>query len=562
MPTLLANPIFQREFRTNVRCRRTVVFALTLLGLLTLIIFAMWPRSGVFSESHSSELFTIFLGAELVMMVLFTPSFTATSITYERERNAFDLLFTSLLTPGEILSGKLAASLGMAFILLLISLPVTAVCALSGGISLRTLTSAYGVIALATLCYGLLGLMFSAICRRSYTSLVTTYIGILVLAGATWLPSVLLRDWLGFGRLFRALRALSPFEALFALRFAERYELSVSDMDAGTVLHIYFIGMLCLAAIFLFLFCLFVLRPPRRNQARTRQMYDDSRTAIKRKLGWPFYLIDPLRRKKSIGDRKNPVYIAELRSRIFGNPKFIIRALALCMSLSLLLLILIARQYGSQIDADKLRCVAIVFQLGVVALLAPAISSSSITDESTSGTLLMLRLTPLSATRVVIGKMKASLLYVMIFLVSSLPVLGALAYLESEAAYWRIGAWMAVLILTTVVFTAAGLFSSSVAPTTGAATAISYGFCILLCLGTLAILLLGSRISPEVQSLVLIWNPVVAALQVTSDTWFAGLPAVFGHKVWQSHMAAFIALALVLFGATAWRVHLLFARRD
>ena len=230
--------------------------------------------------------------------------------------------------------------------------------------------------------------------------------------------------------------------------------------------------------------------------------------------------------------------------------------------ISLILLILTAQQYATNIEADMIRSVAIIFQLGVVALLAPAVSSGSITDEISSGTFLMLRMSTLTSRQVVAGKMKAALLYVMIFLISSLPVLLSLAYLESTAAYWRIAAWLAVLVLTTVVLTAGGLCASTLARSTGAATAVSYGFCVAVCLGTLGVLLFGTRVSPTVQTAILTFNPVVAALQITSDQLFSNQVSLFGNKLWQNHLIAMGALTLLLLGISAWRVHRLFRERE
>lgn len=558
----LGNPILRREFQAHCRNRRSLLFVVVLLGLLSAVLLLLWPRSGIFSETSGNEIFSVFLGGNLLLMILMTPGFTSTCITSERERGSFDLLFTSLLTPGEIMTGKLAASLGMAFLLLLVSLPVTAVCALSGGISLPTLSRACAVIAAATLVYGLLGLAASAICRRGYTALVLTYIGIIILAGATWLPAALLTQFPVLNPALRSIRAMSPFEALFALNYAERYSLAVGGAaTAETVFRTYLAGMAGLGVLFFAVFSFFIFKPLRSRPPKPAEHYDDSKTAIRRKLGFPFYLIDPLRRRNPIRRGQNPVFVAEMRSKLFGNPKFIIRGLAVCMSLSLGLLILIANQYGTFLDADKLRVAAIIFQLGVLAFLAPAISSGSITDEVASGTLLMLRLTPLSATRVVLGKLEASFLYVLIFLVSSLPVLGALAYLESTAAYWRLGAWLAVLILSTVVLTAAGLTASSLCRNTAAATAASYLFACTLCLAPLGVFLLGSRVSPEMQAWILTLNPVAAALQITSDTAFAGLPALWGNKLWQNHLLAMGALTVLLVMIASWRVHRLFRQR-
>ncbi|MDD4099407.1 MAG: ABC transporter permease, partial [Lentisphaeria bacterium] len=305
------------------------------------------------------------------------------------------------------------------------------------------------------------------------------------------------------------------------------------------------------------------------------------------KLGWPFYLIDPLRRKKPISLRRNPVFVAEIRSKIFGNPKFIIRALTACISLSLCLLVLIVQQVG-ETDLDNIRAIAIIFQIGVVALLAPTVSSGSITDERTSDTLLLLRLSPLTALKVVIGKMKAALLYVMIFLLSSLPVFLVLVYLDSSTTpdflamlpkgfdldslsaagaaisdcvkvYWRVGAWVGVLITTCLVLTSAGLCSSCFSPSTGVATAVSYAFALAVTAGSLSVLLFSSRTSPELQAVFLMFNPFIAAMEITLDNSLASrLPAIWGNRLWVNHLLIFSGLTALLVAIAAIRVRFLF----
>ena len=63
---------------------------------------------------------------------------------------------------------------------------------------------------------------------------------------------------------------------------------------------------------------------------------------MKRKLRFPFYLIDPLRRKKNIADWMNPVFAKEMRSKAFGGGIWIFRGAYLCFGLSMLLMALVA----------------------------------------------------------------------------------------------------------------------------------------------------------------------------------------------------------------------------
>jgi ABC-type transport system involved in multi-copper enzyme maturation permease subunit len=581
-----SNPILLREFLRGARDRKTIFFAALVNFLLALILYILWPRTGIFTEANSNELLTIFLGTELTFMILLTAGFTASSITLEREKNTFVMLQTSLLTPGEILWGKLFGSLGLSFVLFLSTLPVTSLCALSGGISPSSLFKALSIVGAATIVYGLLGLAISSLCRRSYISLLGTYIGITILAGAVWLPSVL-NPLESLQPMFLKLRALSPYEALFALQFAESYESSVIGASATNTYWIFMTAMGVMAVLFFAVFAKFIFAPPNMKRSQTVNQYTDTKTALKRKLGWPFYLIDPLKRKKPIASWRNPVFVAEIRSKLFGQPKFIIRALSACICLSICLLLLIAGQVGNT-DLDNIRAAAIIFQLGVVALLAPTVSSGSISDEKISGTILLLRLTPMSPAKVIIGKMKAALLYVLIFLCSSMPVFLTLVYLESDDLpalatflpkgldadsllawrevlaenwryYWRLVAWVGVLLTTCLALTSAGLCASCFASDTGKATAMSYGFALLVTVLSLSILLFGTRFSPTMQAIFLTFNPFVAALEITLDGSLASrLPRIFGNRLWLNHLYLFTGLTFLLLAISAWKVRRLF----
>ncbi|MBT3378030.1 MAG: hypothetical protein HN742_00265 [Lentisphaerae bacterium] len=566
MLRLLDNPIFVREFRANTRCRKTLALTLSLLMSLAAIILILWPRSGIFSEINSNEIFSIFLNLNLALIALLVPGFVATTITQERENGSFDILFMTLLSSSQIMFGKLFSSLAITFLVVVISVPITAVCALSGGISVQLLLKAYSVILMATLTYGLMGLAISSLCHRSFTALVWTYLGILGLAGATWLPSVLLANLLGGQHLWSMVRSLSPFEALFALNHPERYELAMTGFSGGLsaemVFRFYLTGMGLLSLFFLLIFCTFVLRPPAKRKGKSQEQLTDRRTLIKRKLVFPFYLIDPLKRKKPIAGWRNAIFVAEIRSRIFGKPKFIMRSLSTCVILSMGLLTLICIQFASTLAPDTVRLVAIIFQVGVVAFFAPAVCAGSITDERTSGTLTLLRMTGVPVRTVIFGKVKAGFLYVFIFLLSSLPVLLALRYFETGASTWRVAAWFLILVLTAAVFVVAGLAASTIAPSTGAATAISYAFSALICIGTLSVLLLGSRMSREMVAFVLCFNPLAAALQVTADTWFADLPQLFGNRLWQNHLVFLSATMVCLLVLTSVRVHCIFNHRE
>ncbi len=556
------NPIFRREFTAAARGGKLLFAVLVLLIALSFILFMLWPRTGVFSRFDSTELFMVFLAANLGLLIFATPVVTAAAITDEKERNTFEQLFVTLLTPFDIMAGKLLSALAMVLLIIFITMPVTAICALSGGISVQLLIKTYGIILLAVFTYSLMGLALSAWCRQSFAAIILTYVGIIVLAGAVWLPAVLLHQFDPLREAVLMLRTLSPFEALAAVYDPIQYEVSWGRMSADQAVARHLAGMAGLAIFFFVAFCTLIFRPrstPRRPQSQAR--YTDFRTGLKRKLGFPFYLIDPLKRKQSIAGWRNPVFVAELRSKIFGNPKFILRALATCIAISLLLIFLVTLQYGVIFSQDQVRLVAVLFQFAVVVFFAPVVSSGSISEELATGTFEMLRMTPVSTWTLVMGKFKAAFVYVLIFLISSVPVFFAIMYMQTDPNYWQIGAWLAVLVLATLAFTMFGLFASSIMKSTAAATALSYGFAFLMTVGTLAVLMFGDRISRPFQTAVLTFNPLIAVVQLNTDHWFADYPLLFNNPMWHNTMVAYAGIFLLVLVLSALRVHLLFNRR-
>jgi hypothetical protein len=273
------------------------------------------------------------------------------------------------------------------------------------------------VIIAAAVSYGILGLACSAVSSKTSSALILNYLLIMLFAGVSWLPGVLLSDLIGFQSILQALRNLSPYDALFYLLYPETYRMSVKILPASP----YAMYMLFSCAISVISFIIFRIKilKPASKKAKTQELYTEKKKAVKRKLTWPFYLIDPLKRKKNIGRFSNPVFIAEMRSKLFANPQVEVRIVSAIFILSLAILFLVATQYAVNFTSDIVNLVAIVFQIGVVAMLAPSVSSGLITDEITSGTLTALRMTPVSPVKMVAGKLKATFFYASIFIISS-----------------------------------------------------------------------------------------------------------------------------------------------
>jgi ABC-type transport system involved in multi-copper enzyme maturation permease subunit len=153
--------------------------------------------------------------------ILVGPVFSAGSITQERERQTLSLLLTTLLRPGKIVAAKLLAALRVSTVLtfLLTEQIVLAYILLP---ELRgkfwTLFAFMAIVATTCLATSTIGLLCSALSRKTSVALVLTYLTLLIL----FVGPVGLRWYLqGFSSIsnerLATLAVTSPYSAAFSI---------------------------------------------------------------------------------------------------------------------------------------------------------------------------------------------------------------------------------------------------------------------------------------------------------------------------------------------------------
>jgi ABC-type transport system involved in multi-copper enzyme maturation permease subunit len=203
MPEL--NPVLIKELRSRMRGARAFVLLtidLLILGAVTLLFYAAVAdasTSGLDSgRTIGKVLFLLVAGVALIEVCLITPALTAGSIAGEKERQTYDLLVASLLSPWQIVWGKLSAALSFALLLILSIVPLKSLAFLFGGVSLTEVVIALvGLVATAVF-YATIGIFWSAALRSTLgaTSLALGSI-IMMLLG---IPFLVLIFGLIFGR--------------------------------------------------------------------------------------------------------------------------------------------------------------------------------------------------------------------------------------------------------------------------------------------------------------------------------------------------------------------------
>ncbi len=183
-----------KELRGRMRGRRA--FVILTLYLLFLAGFAWaWELiaeraygnggslnggSGAFTSSLiGQEIFGALLLVETLLVVFLAPMFTAGAISLEREKQTLDMLQATPISALAIVIGKLLSALSYVFILIVASIPLTAMVFVFGGVGPDEVLRGYVVLFASAIGLGALGLFISALMQRTQAATVVTFFGVI-----------------------------------------------------------------------------------------------------------------------------------------------------------------------------------------------------------------------------------------------------------------------------------------------------------------------------------------------------------------------------------------------
>jgi ABC-type transport system involved in multi-copper enzyme maturation permease subunit len=174
-----ANAVYDKEMHSEIFSQGTLMLRLVIQISMFLAIPIM--AVSLFIRPFLAAWYVAYV---VLFNMLVGPVFSAGSLTSERERQTLDLLLTTTITPWQILSGKLIAGLRVSSVLTLflvwpLFLGVVLVSYYWG--NLLAVLAFFSIILLTCVTTALLALFCSALFQKTVTSLMTSYIAILVL---------------------------------------------------------------------------------------------------------------------------------------------------------------------------------------------------------------------------------------------------------------------------------------------------------------------------------------------------------------------------------------------
>jgi ABC-2 type transport system permease protein len=197
--------IMSKELRSRFRGRRAYIILTVYLALLALIAYGAYidavPRASsqsqfgfdgsTLSTANASAIvgqaiFALLSVFQLMLVAFLAPAFTTGAISLEREKATLDLLITTPLRPGAIVVGKLLSALAFVVLMILAGIPVSALVLMYGGASLQDILRQQVVLFASAIGFGVIGLFWSALIKRTQSATVVAYSTVLFLTVGTF----------------------------------------------------------------------------------------------------------------------------------------------------------------------------------------------------------------------------------------------------------------------------------------------------------------------------------------------------------------------------------------
>jgi ABC-type transport system involved in multi-copper enzyme maturation permease subunit len=446
------NPILGRELLTLLRSRLAFVMLAIYVAASAAVVLAAWPKSEatmLVQGQISRDLFWLVGLAQTLLVGIVVPATLAPSLTSEKEAETLDLLLTTPMTAHHILFGKFLSGLTYFVVLLLVSVPIVLLCYVLGGLSSADVAGLYLHLAMLTLVFGPVSVNCSIFFHRTHIALIVSYL----ICGGT---AAVLQSIYGDG-----------------VNFLSSGRFVAPSMASGT-----FSFVLYSAAL-----------------ARIRRPFDPVPKSIEeespreqagliiRPEAWPDRWLVAARGDGLLEDEADPLYEKEGRSEIYGSGTLFVRWIIQFGTIAALIVtfFVLAAPLRTPEPAHA-EYPFFCFMLVLVMCLGPAIAAGAFTQEKEHGTLEALVLTMLPRRRIILGKFKFILRFVLaLAAINTAPFV--IAVVMSTHHPSQLLAYPMCVIPATVATISLGLFISFFSRTTTAATIGTYGTLFVLFVG-------------------------------------------------------------------------------
>ncbi len=531
--------ILGRELLAMLRSTRVLGILIAVAVASSVLVLLKWPSTSItdLDGTRGRDVFRWVTWAMFSAAVLVVPVFPSTLLVREVRRRTLELLLNSPLSRSSIYFGKVLAMLGFVVLLLASTLPAVACGYLMGGLSLQEdIVRMYGMMLVICLQLIVIGLLVGTWTRSTESALRWSYGVTFFLMIVPWFPDALFPG--GTSPLARGLQVfklISPIPAI--LQMLNQNSLSgtgLMESRDAVVWYLSFAGAFLTAGT---LTCISRLSHALLDQSRSQGYITDDQDGWVRASRRILYLVDPQKRSRGIPPLVNPVMVKEFQCRQFGRMHWLLRLVAGCAVLSLLLTLASARGTEAR-GVEYTGALIIVLQVSLIVLLTPGLAAGMIAGEIEGGSWNLLRATPMGPGRILFGKLTSVIITLALLLCATLPGYAVIMFIKPILKP-QVQQVLVCLTASAILSMLISAVTSSFCRATAIATTVAYAVLISVFGGTLLVWV--NRDAPFGHDLVenvLRLNPMAAALNaiqaegftdynlLPSAWWIAGVSSV------------------------------------
>lgn len=172
----MINPVLRREAKTSLRNWKifyaVAAYVLIITAIAGISIWQLMYNSynPSFDPSEMLTVYIILTVVQLGLVLLVTPSFTASSISGERERQTLDLLLVTKMKPMSIIVGKFLSGLSVIALMVFATMPIFALIMYFGGTNMLYIIAVTVYMLLVCCAFGAIAIFFSTVFRKTVIS--------------------------------------------------------------------------------------------------------------------------------------------------------------------------------------------------------------------------------------------------------------------------------------------------------------------------------------------------------------------------------------------------------
>ena len=190
------NPIVKKDLQVTVRSMRiswglfAYEAALTVAFLLALLVIQAQNTYMSSGNIYSSlvYLFPVVAVVQVCIVGLYVPIITASSISGEKERQTFDIMLTTCMSPFSIVLGKVLSAVFRILFFVAASTPIMALSFVVGGLKWSNLFFYLLALILFSVFSGSIGIFASSFCRKSVAAVLLSFAMYFIVYFMTFLP--------------------------------------------------------------------------------------------------------------------------------------------------------------------------------------------------------------------------------------------------------------------------------------------------------------------------------------------------------------------------------------